>query len=334
MIQSTSNPTEMLPSFFIGQIPVYGKVILAPMDGLSDLPTRSLAREFGSALSYTEFLNTIDILNQNRDIHERMSFLEAERPVIFQLLDQDPIRMLQAAQMVMVHHPDAIDINLGCPSRAITSRGAGAALMQKPDVIGKAISLLVKNIPVPITAKIRLGWDDKNMNYLEIARIIEDSGGSLVAVHGRTRAQAYQGSAVWEPIGEVKQALRIPVLANGDIRTPTDITNALEQTGCDGVMIGRAALGNPWLFARRDISTIGIDETIETIYRHLDKMISFYGEIAGVLFFRKHLKAYIKQFNIKRSEMVALMTVPDRNDVSIHLNQLKIRIQSREADEN
>ncbi len=301
MFQPISNPSDLIPSFFIGPKPVYGRVILAPMDGLSDLPTRSLAREFGSAISYTEFLNTIDILNQNRDIHERMSFLESERPVIFQLLDQDPIRMLQAAQMVMVHNPDAIDINLGCPSRAITSRGAGAALMQKPEVIGKAISLLVKNLTIPITAKIRLGWDDKTMNYLEIAHIIEDFGGALVAIHGRTRAQAYQGSAVWEPIGEVKQAVHIPVLANGDIRTPTDITKALAQTGCDGVMIGRAALGNPWLFASRDISTIGIDETIETVYRHLDKMITFYGEIAGVLILSQASKSIYQAIQYQKS---------------------------------
>jgi nifR3 family TIM-barrel protein len=241
--------------------------------------------------------------------------------------------MLVAAQMVLKYQPDVIDINLGCPSRSVTSRGAGAALMQKPEVIGKAISQLVKHIPLPITAKIRLGWDDKSLNYLEIAHIIEDSGGSLVAIHGRTRAQAYQGAAVWTPGGEVKQALKIPVLINGDIRTPEDIQTALEQTGCDGVMVGRAAMGNPWLFRKRKLDTVGLDETIHTIHRHLEKMIAFYDEAGGVILFRKHLKTYLKRFNLKRSEMVALMTAPTRQEVTDLLILLKERIENREEHE-
>lgn len=328
------NQETIAPNFYIGSIPVYGNIILAPMDGLSDQPTRSLCRDYGSALSYTEFLNTIDILNDNRDIHERMAFVESERPVVFQLLDQDPDRMLTAARMILKYKPDVIDVNLGCPSRSVTSRGAGAALMQKPQVIAKAISQLVKAVPVPITAKIRLGWDDKSLNYLEIAHIIEDAGGSLVAIHGRTRAQAYQGEAIWTPGGEIKQAVKIPVLINGDIRTPQDIQAALEQTGCDGVMIGRAAMGNPWLFQNRSLDSVGINDAIQTIYHHLDKMINFYQEAGGVILFRKHLKLYLKRFNLKRSEMVALMTATTRQAVSDMLTQLVGRIHTREGYED
>ncbi len=308
--------------FHIGDIPISGRVILAPMDGLSDQPTRSLAREFGSAISYTEFLNTIDILNDNRDIHERMAYAENERPVAFQLLDDDPIRMLEAAKRIIHLQPDILDINLGCPSRAITSRGAGAALLLKPAAIAQSIKLLTHEFRTPITAKIRLGWDDGNLNYLEIARIIEDNGGALIAVHGRTRAQAYQGSARWEPIGEIKQTVKVPVLANGDIRTAEDIQGVLSLTGCDGVMVGRAALGNPWIFSQRNLKDIDLTETLRTIQRHLQKMIDFYGERSGIVFFRKHLKAYLKRFGIPRSAMVAMLTAADRSTLHEILNTI------------
>lgn len=308
--------------FFIQNIPIYGKVILAPMDGLSDQPTRSLAREYGSAISYTEFLNTIDILNNNRDIHERMSFIETERPVAFQLLDDNPERMLEAAKRIIHLNPDILDINLGCPSRAITSRGAGAALLQKPASVAKAIQLLTKEFSIPVTAKIRLGWDDRNLNYLEIAHIIEDNGGALIAVHGRTRAQAYQGAARWEPIAEIKQNLKIPVLANGDIRSADDIKKVLDLTKCDGVMVGRASLGNPWIFARQNLEDISLAETLETIHNHLLKMINFYGEPAGVIFFRKHMKAYLKRFGIPRREMVEMLTATDSSTLMNLVNQI------------
>lgn len=308
--------------FYIKQIPIYGKVILAPMDGLSDQPTRSLARDFGSAISYTEFLNTIDILNNNRDIHERMSFLETERPVAFQLLDDNPERMLEAAKRIIHLNPDMLDINLGCPSRAITSRGAGAALLQKPASVAKAIQLLAKEFSIPVTAKIRLGWDDRSLNYLEIAHIIEDNGGAMVAVHGRTRAQGYQGTARWEPIAEIKQCLKIPVLANGDIKNADDIDTVLGLTKCDGVMVGRASLGNPWIFARKNLSDVTLIDTLFTIHRHLQKMIDFYGETAGIIFFRKHLKAYLKRFGIPRGEMVELLTTPDFSTLIYLLNKI------------
>jgi nifR3 family TIM-barrel protein len=292
------------------------------MDGLSDQPTRALAREFGSAISYTEFLNTIDILNDNRDIHERMSFLETERPVAFQLLDDSPERMLEAAKRIIHLGPDFLDINLGCPSRAITSRGAGAALLQKPASVARAIQLLTREFTIPVTAKIRLGWDDRSLNYLDIAHIIEDNGGAMVAVHGRTRAQGYQGTARWEPIAEIKKNIKIPVLANGDIRTADDIKTVLDLTDCDGVMVGRASLGNPWIFARQNLEDISLTDTLKTIQNHVLKMIDFYGENAGVIFFRKHLKAYLKRFGIPRGEMVALLTTPDYATLMKLINQI------------
>jgi tRNA-dihydrouridine synthase B len=314
---------ERKPDFWIKNIPVFGKTILAPMDGLSDYPTRMICRRYGSALSYTEFLNTIDILHRNRSIDRRMYYSEGERPVVFQLLDSDPDRLVAATEAVLSLHPDIIDINLGCPSRNISARGAGAGLMRYPALVGRIFKTLTDRLNIPVTAKIRLGWDEQTMNYLEIAHIIEDNGGALIAVHGRTRSQVYTGTADWEPIGRVKQAVSIPVVANGDIRTPADIQQAFQVTGCDAVMIGRAALGNPWIFSLKDIRDIGLAETILAIKEHLQLMVEFYGEQFGVVFFRKHIKAYLKRFHFPRAVMLELMTVPEQDQVLILLDQLQ-----------
>lgn len=320
------NLSSKNPVFYIKQIPIYSRTILAPMDGLSDYPTRNLCREYGSAVSYTEFLNTTDIFNQNRDIHLRMAYHPDERPVAFQLLDSDPERLFRAAEMILPLKPDILDINLGCPSRPISARGAGAGLMLRPDLVEKIISGMVSRFDLPITAKIRLGWDDKSRNYMEIAQIIEGCGGSLVAVHGRTREQHYNGTANWEPIREIKQALKIPVIANGDIRTPEDIQHVLDLTGCEGVMIGRAALGNPWLFSGIDYQTIPFDQTEQTIVQHLSWMVDFYEEPAGVIFFRKHLKAYLKRFHFPRTNLLPLLLTESKAEICDLLEDLRLNV--------
>jgi nifR3 family TIM-barrel protein len=315
---------NLQPDFWIKDIPIHGKTILAPMDGLSDYPTRNICRRYGSALSYTEFLNTTDIFNQNRDIDRRMAFSEQERPAVFQLLDSDPDRLVQAAEQIIHLKPDIFDINLGCPSRNVSARGAGAGLMRRPDLVEKIFKAMTSHFDIPITAKIRLGWDDKSLNYMEIAHIIEDNGGSLVAIHGRTRQQAYAGSADWEPIRQVREALKIPVIANGDIRTPEDIRRVLEITGCPAVMIGRAALGNPWIFSQRDVNQIDLSETMRTIREHLQLMVDFYQESTGVIFFRKHLKAYLKRFHFPRTNLLPLMnavTVAEVDELLLDLEE-------------
>jgi len=248
--------SKTTPSFWVSHIPVYGRVILAPMDGITDYPFRQIAHQFGSALSYTEFLNCIDITYGHPHLKNMLTFSELERPVVFQIFDDDPDRMMQSALKLEKLHPDVIDVNMGCSAKNVSNRGAGAGLLKDPQKIYRIITSLVHTLDVPVTAKIRLGWDESSLNYLEVAGVVEEAGASLIAVHGRTRHQGYTGSANWNAIREVKQHVHIPVIGNGDIKTPADIDRMISATGVDGVMIGRAALGNPWILARRDKSDV------------------------------------------------------------------------------
>jgi tRNA-dihydrouridine synthase B len=297
-------------NFLIKDIPVYGDLILAPMDGYSDLPFRSLCRELGSALSYTEFINTRDVLSKRHPLlPRRLAYLEEERPVIYQIFDSEPERLLKAAQMLQEHKPDIIDINMGCSVPKISGRGAGAGLLREPQKIAQIFSLLTHSLDVPVTGKIRLGWDDDQRNYLEIARIVEDNGGALLAVHARTRCQGFRGEAEWEAIGEIKQAVSIPVVANGDVRTVADIVRIKQVTGCEAVMIGRAAVGNPWIFSRLDRLQVPSALVRSTMLRHLEKMLEFYGSGLGLLRFRKHASRYLTPLGLAPEIRRRLLTI-------------------------
>jgi len=283
------------PTFYIRDIPVHGNLILAPMDGYSDQPFRSLARKLGSALSYTEFINTLDVIHkQPRFLAERIAYTTDERPIVYQLLDNDPQRLLAAAQRLLPHQPDIFDINLGCSARSVSGRGAGAGLLKTPEKIATIFNLLSKNLPIPITGKIRLGWDENTRNYQLVARIIEENGGQLIAVHGRTRAQQYSGQADWDAIAEIKQIVSIPVIANGDVQTVADIDRILAHTHCDGVMIGRAATTNPWIFSRLDRHQVSNAQVRQTLTEHLHANLQFYGPQRGMILFRKYASRYIQ----------------------------------------
>ncbi len=239
---------DIKPTFNIGKVPVYGQVILAPMDGYTDLPFRLLCCQQGSAASISEFINGIDVKNGHPHLQTKLEFLDSERPFAYQLFDDDPDRLLLAAMELRKRNPNFIDINMGCSARNVSNRGAGAGLLKDPQKIARIIDSLVKNLDIPITAKIRLGWDEDTKNYLEVAKIIQDNGASALTVHGRTRKQEYTGTADWNAISEVKQLLSIPVIGNGDVKSHADISRLLSATGCDAAMIGRAAIGNPWIF--------------------------------------------------------------------------------------
>jgi tRNA-dihydrouridine synthase B len=297
------------PNFFIKTVPVYGDLILAPMAGVSSMPFRLLCHGFGSAMSYTEFVSTFDIIGGHPYLLEdRLTYSEDERPIVFQIFDNDPERILKAALLVRQRNPDIIDINLGCSTRKVSNRGAGAGLLKTPEKIARIFELLTKNLDIPITGKIRLGWDDNNRNYMTIARILEDNGCALIAFHARTKEQLYSGNADWDAIAELKQSVSIPVIANGDVRSSADIERIKSYTGCNGVMIGRAAIANPWIFSHRDRHEIQPGEAHETIHRHFKSHVEFYGSRIGIILFRKFITPYVAPYHLKRAERVELLT--------------------------
>jgi tRNA-dihydrouridine synthase B len=301
-------PRTEKTSFHIGSIPVHGDRILSPMDGFSDLPFRLMCRELGSAMSYTEFINALDVLQGNPHIARKLEYLPEERPVVFQIFDNDPQRLLETALRLQERCPDIIDINMGCSVNTVSGRGAGAGLLRSPAKVAQIFDLLSRSLEVPVTGKIRLGWDDESRNYLETARAVEENGGALIAVHGRTRAQGYGGRADWEPIAEIKAAVSIPVIGNGDVRRVADIERMKAQTGCDAVMIGRGAIGNPWIFSGMDRSEVPLDWVRATMLRHLERMLSFYDGDYGLVLFRKHASRYLSPLPLTRDQRKQLFT--------------------------
>jgi nifR3 family TIM-barrel protein len=289
------------PNFYIRDLPIYGDVILAPMDGYSDWPFRSLCRELGSAMSYTEFIKVEKILSRSKQPAKRMYFTEAERPITFQIYGDNPDMILKAALQIQEFNPDVIDVNMGCPAKTIADRGAGVGMMLTPIKIARMFRKLVKNLRVPVTGKIRLGWE-RNKNYKLIARIVEEEGGSLIAIHGRTKEQRYTGNADWDAIAEVKSLVKIPVIGSGDVRKVADIERMKRHTNCDAVMIGRGAIPNPWIFSRLDREQVTVEMMQTIIRKHMAKCVEFYGDEDGQRLFRKYVVQYVMMKDLTRDE--------------------------------
>ncbi len=295
-----TSPTEPpTPSFHIRDIPVYGDAILAPMDGFSDWPFRSMCRALGSAMSYTEFVRAQHIVMAYQHMTARLTFDEAERPMVFQLYGDDPDEIVAAALRVQDKRPDIIDINMGCPARKVVHGGAGVGLMRSPLTIARIFRKLSTALEIPVTGKIRIGWEDCR-SYKLIARIVEENGGSLIAIHARTKEQGYSGLADWDVIAEVKAAVKIPVIGNGDVKVAADIDRLKAYTGCDAVMIGRAAIGNPWIFSRQDRDQVSPEQVHTLLREHLQRHLAFYGERKGMILFRKHAMQYLKLQQLPR----------------------------------
>jgi nifR3 family TIM-barrel protein len=295
----TPIPRPEEPLFHVRDVPVYGDALLAPMDGFSDWPFRSLCSALGSAMSYTEFVKAQFIVRAFEHMGTRFKYEEAERPVVFQIYGDESGEIIQAALKIQPLQPDIIDINMGCPSKTVANRGAGVGLMRAPREVAKIFQELSRRLDVPVTGKIRLGWADSK-NYKLIARIVEENGGSLIAVHGRTKEQGYSGLADWDAIAEVKAAVKIPVIGNGDVKTPADIDRLKAHTGCEAVMIGRAAVGNPWIFARLEREQVSPEQVRQMVSLHLQRNIAFYGEHKGLILFRKHAMQYLKLQKLPR----------------------------------
>ncbi len=288
---------------------------MAPMDGITDPPYRTLIRELGSAMTTSEFINTLDLQYRQQAMLGKLAFQPAERPYAVQLLDNEPQRLADAAKLVYEKlQPDIFDVNFGCPDSRVVSRGAGSALMNTPELVREIINRLKQAVPTPVTAKIRLGWGNASLNYLEIAHIVQEEGAAAIAIHGRTRKQGYTGTARWEPIAEVKAALHIPVIGNGDVVTLTDISRMKAETGCDAVMIGRAAITNPWIFGRRERHEITPSEVHSFMLKQLDGIVAHNGPISGLRRFRKFSKAYLAPYPVDKDTLHTLLTIKEPDD--------------------
>jgi nifR3 family TIM-barrel protein len=272
------------------------------------MPFRVICRENGSALSYTEFIPATDIINKKFSSDRRIIFKSIERPVIIQLFGENIERLIIAAQNLEQLKPDGIDINMGCSVKSI-NRDAGAGLLRDPDKVTRLFKGLSKVIKIPISAKIRLGWDQNNRNYLLISRILEDCGVKMIAVHARTRDQHFNGLVDWDAIAEIKSSVNIPVIGNGDVKTALEAEQMVKITGCDGVMIGRGAIGNPWIFSAISPGQITTELLKNTVYKHLSLELSFYGVETGIKRFRKHFCAYMNNLCISREKYRNLLTL-------------------------
>lgn len=286
----------------IGDIKLDNPVILAPMAGVTDLPFRRLAKEMGCGLVYSEMVSDKGLLYENCHTLHMLQIDDRERPIAIQIFGSDPDSMAKAARYVEDSGADIIDINMGCPTPKIVKNGSGSALMCQPELAYQIMAKVVEAVHIPVTVKIRKGWNEASANAVEMARLAERAGIAAIAVHGRTREQFYAGKADWNIIRQVKESVGIPVIGNGDIRNHHDAENMISTTGCDAIMVGRGAQGNPWIF--RQIThylTTGevlpppkIEERLSVLLRHLDMLVEHKGEYIGVREMRSHGAWYTK----------------------------------------
>lgn len=277
-------------------------VFLAPMAGVTDMPFRVLCREQGCGLVCTEMVSAKGMYYGDLKTHQLTYLDNSELPAAVQIFGSEPDIMAEAARILNDSNAAFIDINMGCPTPKIVKNGEGSALMRNPALAGRIVRAVVNASKKPVTVKIRKGWDENSVNAVEIARISEENGAAAVTVHGRTRQQFYGGKADWSIIREVKRSVSIPVIGNGDINGPADAKRMINETGCDAVMVGRAARGNPWIFKSirhyletgRDIPEPSAQERIEMLIRHLELMIGHKGERTGIMQMRKHIAWYVK----------------------------------------
>jgi tRNA-dihydrouridine synthase B len=306
-----------------------GRIFLAPLSGVADSPFRRVCKGFGAEVVYSEMVSSVGLSKENWRSRALMNFHEEERPIGVQLFGREPGFMAGATALAEEARPDLLDLNLSCPASKIVSRGAGAALLREPERIKQIARAVVGAATLPVTAKIRIGWDGAHLNAVEVARILEGEGIQAISVHGRTFEQGFSGRASWEAVAEVKRAVAIPVVLSGDVAAPPDAQRAFAETGCDALMVGRGSFGRPWVFAAirdhlegKPYAGPSHRDVAEVALRHLDLGIEEFGERIAVTRFRKHLLWYTKgMYGVVRLR-AAMCKVTTREDVAGVLEQL------------
>ena len=307
----------------IGSVKFPSRVFLAPMAGVTDRAYRELCMRMGAGYCVSEMVSSKALSFQSKKSEELMEISDAERPCGIQIFGDEPSCMAEAAQRAMAHHPDIIDINMGCPAPKISGNGSGCALMRDPQLCGEIVRAVTAATDLPVTVKIRKGWDDDSVNAVEVAKICEQAGASAVTVHGRTRQQFYKPPVDYEIIRQVRESVSIPVIANGDVDSAHKAKEVMERTGCDLIMVGRASLGNPWLFARINAYLSDpetplvyptLEEKLDTMIAHITQMVAYKGEFIAMRQARKLVIGYFKGMRgaaALRNEAGKLSTLDD-----------------------
>lgn len=321
-----------------GTVETPNNVFLAPMAGITDLPFRLVCKEFGVGMMTTEMVSAKGLLYENGKTNDLLYIDPKEHPIGAQLFGSDPKILSEMAKQVEQSDVDFIDINMGCPAPKITKNGEGSALLKNPELIGEIVYAVAKALTKPLTVKIRKGFNDEMVNAVEVAKIIEEAGASAIALHGRTREQFYSGSADWDIIKEVKQHIHIPLIGNGDVRTPQDAKRMLDYTGCDAVLIARAAQGNPWIFKRTVhyletgelLPEPTFEERVPVILKHAKLLEAYKGEYVGMREMRSHLTSYVRGVHGAADLRRTLTSIETYADIERLLEACLKRLESHE----
>jgi len=314
----------------IGGLKLHSNLILAPMAGVSDLPFRKLNHKFGCELAFIEMINARCLGHKSKKTAEMLSTDTVDKPLGAQLLGCETVYIERAMDVLAKYSFDVLDFNAACPERKVTRRGEGASLLKEPKKLQSLLAIVVKRSPVPVTVKIRTGWDKDTINASEVAKYAQDAGIKAIFIHGRTKQQLYIGNVDYETIRKVKKAVKVPVIGSGDVFSAELAKKMLEETGCDGILVARGALGNPWIFEEikhylktgKELPKPEMEEIIRTMLEHLDLSVDFFGPKYGVVIFRKFFGWYTKGFRKIRPLRETISRLKTRKDVEDVINQI------------